>query len=78
VDITPEQYAGAQRWVDRQLANQIVVSRFGQSAAAQRNDADDKALQEAIRLLQASPDQATLLRAAEQLRAQQRVATGTR
>jgi carboxyl-terminal processing protease len=78
VEITPEQYAGAQRWVDRQLANQIAVSRFGQSAAAQRNDVDDKALQEAVRLLQASPNQAALFRAAEQVQAQQRVATGAR
>ncbi|HSU16559.1 S41 family peptidase [Longimicrobium sp.] len=76
VEITPEQYAGAQRWVDRQLANQIAVSRFGQSAAAQRNDVDDKALQEAVRLLQASPNQAALFRAAEQAQARQRVATG--
>ncbi|MBV9109105.1 MAG: hypothetical protein JO306_06850, partial [Gemmatimonadetes bacterium] len=66
VDITPEQYAGAQRWVDRQLSNQIAVSRFGQAAAAQRNDMDDKVLQEAVRLLQASPNQAALFRAAEQ------------
>jgi carboxyl-terminal processing protease len=73
VDITPELYAGAQRWVDRQLASQVLISRFGQAAAAQRQDTDDKALQEAIRLLQASPDQAALLRAAQQ---EQRMASG--
>ncbi|HEX8906161.1 MAG TPA: S41 family peptidase [Longimicrobiaceae bacterium] len=73
VEITPEQYAGAQRWIDRQLGNQIAVSRFGQAAAAQRNDMDDKALQEAVRLLQASPNQAALFRAAEQA---QRMAAG--
>ncbi|HEX6748913.1 MAG TPA: S41 family peptidase [Longimicrobium sp.] len=66
VEVTPEQYAGAQRWLDRQLANQIVIARFGQQAAAQRNDVDDKVLQEAVRLLQASPNQAALFRAAEQ------------
>jgi hypothetical protein len=51
----------------------VLISRFGQAAAAQRQDTDDKALQEAIRLLQASPDQAALLRAAQQ---EQRMASG--
>jgi carboxyl-terminal processing protease len=73
VEVTPEQYAGAARWLDRQLGNQIVISRFGQAAAAQRNDVDDKVLQEAVRLLQASPNQAALFRAAEQA---QRMAAG--
>jgi carboxyl-terminal processing protease len=66
VDITPELYAGAQRFVDRQIGNQIAIARFGQAAAAERNDVDDRVMQEAIRLLQASPNQAALFRAAEQ------------
>ena len=73
VEVTPEQWAGAARWIDRQLGNQITISRFGQAAAAQRNDVDYRVLQEAVRLLQASPNQAALFRAAEQA---QRVAAG--
>jgi carboxyl-terminal processing protease len=65
VAVTREQYDAARRFVDLRLVDEISRSRFGPSVAAQRNDASDKALQEAIRLLRASPNQAALFRAAQ-------------
>jgi carboxyl-terminal processing protease len=67
VEITPELYAGAQRWVDLQLANQIAGSRFGRPVAARRVNAADRTVQEAIRLLQAADTQAALFQAAQRL-----------
>ena len=73
VEVTPEQWAGGQRWIDLQIGNEIAISRFGRAVAAQRNDVADKTLQEAVRLLQRAPTQAALFREAE---AAQRVAQG--
>jgi len=71
VEITPEQWAGGQRWIDLQIGNEIAISRFGRAAAAQRNDTADRTLQEAVRLLQASPTQTAVFRAAEAARVAQ-------
>ncbi|HEV7588278.1 MAG TPA: S41 family peptidase [Longimicrobium sp.] len=67
VDITPELYAGAQRWLDLQLASQIAQSRFGRVAAARRANAADGTVREAIRLLQGADTQAALFQAAQRL-----------
>jgi len=66
VEVTPEQWAGGQRWIDLQIGNEIAISRFGRAVAAQRNDGADKTLQQAH-------TQAALFREAE---AAQRVAQG--
>ena len=66
VELTPEQWAGGQRIVDARLVDEIAQSKFGAVVAAQRNDVNDVMLQEAIRMLRASPNQAALFRAAEQ------------
>jgi carboxyl-terminal processing protease len=66
VEVTEAQYQGAQRIIDQRLIDEIATSKFGASVAAQRNDAYDPALQEAIRLLRSSRDMASLFRAAEQ------------
>ncbi|HEX8360919.1 MAG TPA: S41 family peptidase [Longimicrobium sp.] len=65
VAVTREQFNAAQRYVDMRLVDEISRSRFGPSVAAQRNDASDTVLQETIRLLRASPNQAALFRAAQ-------------
>jgi carboxyl-terminal processing protease len=65
VDISPALYAGAQRWVDLQLANQIAQSRFGRPAAAERMNRADRTVQEAVRLLQGADTQAALFQAAQ-------------
>lgn len=70
IRITPEQYRAGQRYVDIRLGQEIAEIRFGSTVAARRNDASDRALQEAIRLLQGSRDQASLFRAAAALAAQ--------
>jgi carboxyl-terminal processing protease len=71
VEVPFEQLEGARRLIDARLIDEIATSRFGQSVAAMRDDVNDRALQEAVRLLQRSTDQASLFRAAAQ---QQQVA----
>jgi hypothetical protein len=71
ISVTREQYAAAQRYVDLRLVNAIATSKFSAAVAAQRNDATDRVLQEAIRLARAAPNQAALFRAAEAQKARQ-------
>ena len=66
VEVTFEQLEGARRLIDARLIDEIATSRFGRSVAAMRDDVNDRALQEAVRLLQRSTDQASLFRAAAQ------------
>ncbi|HEY0020657.1 MAG TPA: S41 family peptidase [Longimicrobium sp.] len=68
VEVTPEQYQGAQRFIDAQLIDQIARSKFGPSVAVRRDDTTDRVLQEAVRLLQQAPDTQALLRAVQQQR----------
>jgi carboxyl-terminal processing protease len=71
IGVTRAQYDAAQRYVDLRLVNAIARARFGESVAAQRNDATDRVLQEALRLARTSPTQAALFRAAEAARSRQ-------
>jgi len=71
IGVTRAQYDAAQRYVDLRLVNAIARARFGESVAAQRNDATDRVLQEALRLARSSPTQAALFRAAEAARGRQ-------
>jgi carboxyl-terminal processing protease len=71
IGVTRAQYDAAQRYVDLRLVNGIARARFGESVAAQRNDATDRVLQEALRLARTSPTQAALFRAAEAARSRQ-------
>ncbi|MBW3572855.1 MAG: S41 family peptidase [Gemmatimonadetes bacterium] len=66
VDVTWEQFQGAQRFIDAQLIDEIARSKFGPPVAVRRDDPTDRVLQEAIRLLQQAPDTKALLRAAQQ------------
>ena len=66
VDVTWEVFQGAQRFIDAQLIDEIARSKFGPSVAVRRDDATDRVLQEAIRLLRNAPDQQTLLRNVQQ------------
>jgi hypothetical protein len=71
IGVTRAQYDAAQRYVDLRLVNAIARARFGDSVAAQRNDATDRVLQEALRLARSSPTQTALFRAAEAARGRQ-------
>ncbi|HEY0150537.1 MAG TPA: S41 family peptidase [Longimicrobium sp.] len=71
IGVTRAQYDAAQRYVDLRLVNAIARARFGESVAAQRNDATDRVLQEALRLARTSSTQAALFRAAEAARGRQ-------
>ena len=66
LQLTPEQYAGGQRIIDARLIEEISQSKFGAAEAARRDDVNDRVLQEAIRMLRGAPNQAALLRAAQQ------------
>jgi carboxyl-terminal processing protease len=66
VEVTPEQFAGAQRFIDAQLVDEIARSKFGPPVAVRRDDPTDRVLQEAIRLLQSAPDTQALIRAVQQ------------
>lgn len=65
VPISAEVFQGATRFIDARLIEEIARSRFGAALAAQRDDTSDTAIQAALRLLRASPDQAALFRAAK-------------
>jgi len=67
VELTWEQFEAGRRLIDARLVTEISISRFGQAAAAQRNDVDDRTLQQAIRLLQGADTQAALFQAAQRL-----------
>jgi carboxyl-terminal processing protease len=64
VRVTPEQFRAGQRYLDSRITQQIALLKFNPSVAARRNDVNDRALLEAVRLLQGSRDQASLFRAA--------------
>jgi carboxyl-terminal processing protease len=66
VEVNWEQFDGARRFIDTQLGDQITRSRFGAAAAARRDDATDRVLQDAIALLQSAPDTPSLFRAVQQ------------
>ena len=63
--ITQEQFAGAQRYIDQRLGTEIALRRFGQEAAAKRQDQADPIMRAAVDLLRGTTDQATLFRKAE-------------
>jgi carboxyl-terminal processing protease len=67
VEVTREQFEGGSRLIDARLVNEIAISRFGAAVAAQRNDTDDRTLQQALRLLQGADTQAALFQAAQRL-----------
>jgi hypothetical protein len=67
VELTWEQFEAGRRLIDARLVTEISISRFGQAAAAQRNDVDDRTLQQAIRLLQGADTQAALFQPAQRL-----------
>ena len=65
LEITPEQYQGAQRFIDHRLATEIANRKFGPEGEAKRRDTADKVIQSAVELLRGAPDQATLFRRAQ-------------
>jgi carboxyl-terminal processing protease len=78
VEVTLEQFQGAQRFIDLQLIDEIARSKFGPPVAVRRDDPTDRVLQEAIRLLQSAPDTPGLLRAVQQAPGAARATAGRR
>jgi carboxyl-terminal processing protease len=75
VEVTWEQFQGAQRFIDARLIEQIAQSKFGQAVAARRDDTTDRVLQEAVRLLQQAPSTQALIRSVQQRPAAQGTAS---
>ena len=69
IPVTDAQFRAGQRFIDARMVQEIAEVRFSTAVAARRNDVNDRVLQEAIRLLQGSRDQAALFRAAAALAA---------
>jgi len=65
VEVTREQFDGARRLVDQRLGNDIALSKFGQAAAAQRNNRNDAVIRTAVELLRGAPDQQALFAQAQ-------------
>ncbi|MDR0786400.1 MAG: S41 family peptidase [Gemmatimonadota bacterium] len=66
VDVTWEQFQGARRIVDREVALEIARARWGQEGMMQRSNLDDNAVSTAVDLLRQAPDQQALFTAAQQ------------
>lgn len=64
VDVTQEQFAGAERLIDQRIAYEIALHEFGQAAATERSNSGDNVVRAAVELLQAAPDRQALFRAA--------------
>jgi carboxyl-terminal processing protease len=62
VPVTAQQYAGARRYVDMRLVDEIATARFGREESARRLNALDPVVRAAVRALRAAPDARTLLR----------------
>jgi carboxyl-terminal processing protease len=75
VEVTWEQFQGAQRFIDAQLIDEIARSKFGPPVAVRRDDPTDRVLQEAIRLLQQAPTTQALIRSVQQRPAAQGTAS---
>ncbi|CAN5840753.1 hypothetical protein BH23GEM6_BH23GEM6_09530 [soil metagenome] len=70
VEVTRQQFDGAQRLVDQRLGYDIALAKFGQAVAAQRTNQNDAVVRAAVELLRNAPDQQTVFgRAAARVQA---------
>ncbi len=60
VNVTREQFQGAERLLDQRLAYEIARSKWGMAAASQRANMDDNVVRTVIGLLQNAPTQQSL------------------
>jgi hypothetical protein len=65
LEVTPEQYDNAQRWVRQRVGYEVSLAKFGSAVASQRNNADDKMVRTAVEMLRKAPDQQALFRMVE-------------
>jgi carboxyl-terminal processing protease len=66
VQMSPELFASASRYVDRQLGNEIARELFGDAAATRRRLLADRQMQATLDLINRSATQADLLRLADE------------
>jgi carboxyl-terminal processing protease len=60
VAVTPDQFEAAQRLIDRDLAWEITLNKFGRSAAIERRNHENPVVREAADLLRSAADQQAL------------------
>jgi carboxyl-terminal processing protease len=65
VQVTPAQFEAAQRLIDRDLAWEITLNKFGRSAAIQRRNHDNPAVRTAADLLRSAATQQALFQMAQ-------------
>jgi hypothetical protein len=66
VDLTPELFAAAARYVDRQLGQEITRELFGEAAATRRRLMADRQMQATLDLIGRATSQEELLRLAQE------------
>lgn len=67
VQLSPELFASAARYVDRQLGHEITRELFGESAATRRRLLADRQMQATIELINRATSQEELIRLAEEI-----------
>src|SRR5690606_11195705 len=60
VEVTREQFAGAERLLDQRLGYEIAYAKWGTAAASQRANSDDNVVRAAVELLRGTPTQTAL------------------
>jgi carboxyl-terminal processing protease len=65
VEVTAEEFAAAQRLIDRDLTYEIALNRFGRAAAIQRRNQDSEVVRTAVDLLRGAPNQQALFQMAQ-------------
>jgi carboxyl-terminal processing protease len=69
VSVTWEQFEGARKFIDRELAKEISQQKFSPAVAAQRANASDRVVQGALELLRRADSQASLFHVAQTYKA---------
>jgi carboxyl-terminal processing protease len=71
MEVTREQFVGAERLIEQRLGTEISQAKFGSEAASQRANRNDPVIRAATELLRQAGDQQALFRLAETRAAQQ-------
>jgi carboxyl-terminal processing protease len=71
MEVTREQFVGAERLIEQRLGTEISQAKFGSEAASQRANRNDPVIRAATELLRQAADQQALFRLAETRAAQQ-------
>lgn len=65
LEVSREQYDGAERWVQQRIGYEVSLAKFGSAVASQRNNSDDSVVRTATELLRNAENQQALFQMAE-------------